>query len=363
LKPLEKIKAAIRRKGADALLVTQPENRRYLSGYSAADLSIAESSGVLLLLGHGTPLLLTDSRYQLQAEEEADGFEVVLLKSTLLGALQSLLSRTGVRKLAFESHYMLHRTAIKLMDLGQKLNIEMMPVSNMIEKLRTRKSREEINKIQKSVLLNEVVFQEVFANLKPGQTEREVATEIEATMMRKGAEAPAFPTIVAAGPTGALPHAVPADRVIKKGETIIIDMGLKLDGYCSDMTRTVVLGKPGKSATEIIRLVRKAQRTALKTIKAGILAREADRAARKIIADAGFGKYFGHGLGHGVGLAVHEAPSLNRLRRNKLQPGMVVTVEPGIYIPGWGGVRLENMVVVEENGCTVLNKDETFLDI
>jgi Xaa-Pro aminopeptidase len=257
----------------------------------------------------------------------------------------------------------LHSTAAKLIDLGQKLNIEMMPVSNMIEKQRTRKSREEINKIQQSVLLNEAVFQEAFASLKPGQTEREVALEIEATMMRKGADAPAFPTIVAAGPTGALPHAVPTDRAINKGETIIIDMGLKLGGYCSDMTRTVALGKPAKRVTEIIRLVRKAQRAALKTIKAGILARDADRAARKIITEAGFGKNFGHGLGHGVGLAVHEAPSLNRLRRNKLKTGMVVTVEPGIYIPGWGGVRLENMVVVEENGCTILNQDTTFLDI
>ena len=129
------------------------------------------------------------------------------------------------------------------------------------------------------------------------------------------------------------------------------------------MTRTVVLGKPDKRTKETIRLVRKAQRAALKTIKAGIPAREADRAARKIIIDAGFGKYFGHGLGHGVGLAVHEPPSLNRMRRNKLQAGMVVTVEPGIYLPGWGGVRLENMVVVEEEGCTVLNQDKTFLDL
>ena len=140
-------------------------------------------------------------------------------------------------------------------------------------------------------------------------------------------------------------------------------MGLKLDGYCSDMTRTVILGTPDRKTLEIIRLVRQAQRAALKTIKAGILARDADHAAREVIAAAGYGKNFGHGLGHGVGLAVHESPSLNRRRRKKLQPGMVVTVEPGIYLPGWGGVRLENMVVVEEKGCTVLNRDATFLDI
>ena len=363
LKPLKKIKAAIRRKGADALLVTQPENRRYLSGYTATDLSIAESSGALLVPGRGSPLLLTDSRYHLQAEKEATGFEVVLVRSSLLGALKKVLPQLGVRRLLFESHYLLHATALKLMDLGQKQNIEMFPASGLVEKLRTVKSPEEIDWIRQAVGLNELVFQETYQNLIPGKTEREVAIAIESAMMLKGAECPAFPTIVAAGPNAAVPHAVPTDRAIKKGETVIIDMGLKLNGYCSDMTRTVVLGKPDSRIKETIRLVRKAQQAALKTIKAGITAREADRAARKIIADAGFGNCFGHGLGHGVGLAVHEPPSLNRIRRNKLRPGMVVTVEPGIYLPGWGGVRLENMVVVEEGGCTVLNQDTTFLDL
>ena len=363
LKPLEKIKAAIRRKGADALLVTQPENRRYLSNYTATDLSIAESSGILLIPNRGVPLLLTDSRYHLQAEKEAAGFEVVLVRSSLLGALSKLLAQMGIRRLFFESHYMLHAAAIKLMDLGNKQNIEMIPVSGMVEKLRTVKSAEEIKKIRQAVRLNEEVFQEVYQNLIPGQTEREVAAAIESTMMIKGAEGVAFPSIVASGSNAAAPHAVPTGRAIKEGEAVIIDMGLKLNGYCSDMTRTVVLGKPDKRTKEIIRLVRKAQRAALKTIKAGILAREADRAARVIITDAGFGKCFGHGLGHGVGLAVHEPPSLNWMRRNKLQSGMVVTVEPGIYLPGWGGVRLENMVVVEEGGCTALNQDTTFLDL
>jgi Xaa-Pro aminopeptidase len=363
LKPLEKIKAAVRRKGAGALLVTQPENRRYLSHYTATDLSIAESSGVLLVPGRGTPLLLTDSRYYLQAEKEASDFEVVLVRSSLLGALKKLLPQLGIRRLLFESHYLLHATAVKLLDLGQKQNIEMIATSGMIEKLRTVKSAGEIEKIQQAVSLNELVFQETFQNLIPGQTEREVAIAIESAMMLKGVEEPAFPTIVAAGPNAAVPHAVPTDRAIKENETVILDMGLKLNGYCSDMTRTVVLGKPDKRIKEIIRLVRKAQCAALKIIKAGMLAREVDRAARKIITDAGFGKNFGHGLGHGVGLAVHEPPSLIRMRRNKLKAGMVVTVEPGIYLPGWGGVRLENMVVVEEGGCRALNQDTTFLDI
>jgi Xaa-Pro aminopeptidase len=363
LKSIEKIKAALRRKGAEALLVSQPENRRYLSGYTATDLSIAESSGLLLIPLRGAPLILTDSRYQLQAEREVSGFEVVLVKHSIIKELIRILRRLEIRKMAFESHYLLYETAVKLIQSGEKQGIAMIPVSGLIESLRMRKSEEELKKIQEAVLLNELVFQEVFKSMRSGQTEREVARKIEAEMLRRGAEEPAFPTIVAAGPNGALPHAIPTDRVIKKGEPVIVDMGLKLGGYCSDMTRTVVLGKPDAQALKIIRLVRKAQRAAQKFIKAGIIAREADGAARDIITRAGYGKNFGHGLGHGVGLAVHEAPSLNRKRRNKLLSGMVVTVEPGIYLPGWGGVRLENMVVITENGCTVLNRDTTFLDI
>jgi Xaa-Pro aminopeptidase len=363
VKPLEKIKAAIRRKSADALLVTQPENRRYLSGYKATDLAITESSGVLLIPGHGDPYLLTDSRYQLQAEREARDFEVSLVRGSMLKALDKILQRLNIRKLLFESHYLLHATAVKLVEMGQKHVIEMIPAAGMVEKLRLVKSREEIEKIRQAVRLNESVFQEAYANLTPGKTEREIAVAIESAMMLKGAEEPAFPTIVAAGPNGALPHAVPSDRVIKKGEPVIIDLGVKLDGYCADMTRTVILGTPDKQTLEVIRLVRRAQKAALKIIRAGILARDADRAARKVITAAGYGKNFGHGLGHGVGLAVHEAPSLNSMRRNKLQEGMVVTIEPGIYLPGWGGVRLENMVVVEKKGCTTLNHDKTFLDV
>ena len=363
MKSLENIKSAIKHKRADALLVSQPENRRYLSGYKAADLAITESSGFLLIPRQGEPYLLTDSRYQLQAEREARGVGVVLVHGSMLKTLEKLLIRLGIRKLIFESHYLLHATALKLMEMGQKQSIKMVPAEGMVEKLRSVKSPEEIEKIRQAVLLNEYVFQKVFAHLRPGITERGIAVEIESAMMLNGAEEPAFPTIVAAGPNGALPHAVPSDRAIKEGETIIIDMGLKLDGYCADMTRTVILGHPDKHALEIIRLVRKAQQAGFKTIKAGVLARDVDRAAREIIRAAGYGKYFGHGLGHGVGLAVHEAPSLNRLRRNKLRQGMVVTIEPGIYLQDWGGVRLENMVVVEEKGCKILNQDNTFLDV
>lgn len=363
LNPLVKIQKAIRRRGADALLVSQPENRRYLSGYTATDHSIAESAGFLLVPGSGMPLLITDSRYLLQAEREATGFEVLHLRGPFPDSLKEVFGRLGLRRLLFEGHAMLYATVLRLQKMGEAQEIEMVPAGGMVERLRLRKSPAEIEKIRQAVLLNEAVFQEVYKGMEPGQTEREIALSIETAMMQKGAEAVAFPTIVASGPNAVLPHAVPSERKLKGGETVIIDMGLRLDGYCSDMTRTVVFGKPDKRSIMMLRLVRRAQQAAFQALRAGILARDADRAAREVIARAGYGKNFGHGLGHGVGLAVHEPPSLNRLRRGKLQPGMVITVEPGVYLPGWGGVRLENMVVVEENGCTVLNKDTTFLDV
>jgi Xaa-Pro aminopeptidase len=363
LNPLQKVQNSLRRKKIDCLLVTQPENRRYLSGYTGTDLSIAESAGMLLIPGRGAPKLLTDSRYFLQAEAEAADFDLVLCRTTLFSSLQKILSQRNLQSMAFESHYLLHASYLQLQKMGLKLKINMVPTAGLVEKMRLQKTKEEIRLIQKAVLLNEKVFLEVFAKLKPGLTERKVARQIEAIMKEKGAEGVAFETIVASGPNGALPHAVPTDREIQKGETLIIDMGLKLDGYCSDMTRTVVLGKPDNQTVKIFRLVRKAQLAGQKKIKAGVTARQADMAARQIIEQAGYGPNFGHSLGHGVGLAVHEAPSLNKRKRNKLQPGMVVTVEPGIYIPGWGGVRLENMVVVNKNSCTLLNKDTTFLDI
>ena len=363
MKNLNKIKQALKRRKLDALLVTQPENRRYLSNFSATDSSIAESSGVLLIPVKGEPFLITDSRFEIHARSEAAGFQVVLCPKGLLALLQKMLPALGIKKLGFESHYMLHASAEKLTALTKKLNIEATPLVGLVEKFRARKQEEEIEKIEKSVLLNEAVFQEVFASIREGEPEKEVALRIENAMIHKGAERPSFDTIVAGGSNGASPHAVPGSRPLQQGEPIVIDMGLILDGYCSDMTRTVVLGTPDEKTVSLFRLVRKAQLAATEKIRAGITGREADQAARNIIADAGLGEKFGHGLGHGVGMAVHEAPSLSSRNRKKLQSGMIVTVEPGIYLEGWGGIRLENMGVVEERCCRILNQDTTFLDL
>lgn len=360
---LAALQKRLRRKKYDALLVTEPYNRRYLSGYTAADHGIGETAGVLLIPATGKPYLLTDSRFVLQAEEEAVGFEVVLYPRGLASLLKKILPRVGIATLAFESLYMLHATAGRLAKVLADVDVQLVATTGMIERMRVVKSEDEIALLKKSVLRNEQVFNLVYNTIEPGMSEREIALALELTMHELDAERPSFETIVAFGENGAKPHAVPGDRILKSGEIVLIDMGLVLDGYCSDMTRTVVAGKPDALYLERLRVVRQAQLAGIVAIRPGVTCHEVDLAARQVIDDAGYGKYFGHALGHGVGLAVHEDPRLSSRSRKKLRPGMVVTVEPGIYIPGWGGIRLENMVVVREDGAEVLNEDTTGLNL
>ena len=360
---LVRLQATLKRKKLSAFLVTHPSNRRYLSGYTALDHGIQETSGVLLIPVKGEPFLFTDSRYVLQAEQEAKGFSVRLYAKGLMSSLQKMLPKIGVKKLGFESHYLLHSTATRLSKMAGRINVELVPLTGVAERQREVKTDEEIQKIRDSVLLNEKVFRKVYSTIKLGMTEEHVALAIENTMRRMGAERPSFDTIVAFGRNAAKPHAVPGDRVLGKGEAVLIDMGLVLDGYCSDMTRTFVVGKPDRLFRERLRVVRRAQLAAMKVIRFGVTCREVDMTARRVIREAGYGDYFSHALGHGVGMDVHEEPRLSAHSRKKLREGMIVTVEPGIYLPEWGGIRLENMVVVRDSGCELLNTDTTFLDL
>ncbi len=360
---IEFIQRKLRRKKLDALLVSQAHNRRYLSGYSAADHDIGESSGVLLIPARDKPVLLTDFRFQIQAEQEVGDMKVMLYPKGLLALLKTLLPDLNVQTLGFESHYTLHSVAGKMEETLEEQNISLHPLTGFVEEMRLIKDEEEINKLRESVLLNEAVFEELYQQIEPGQTEIEIALAIEATMRINGAESPSFATIVATGKRSALPHAVPGNVKVKKNKALMIDMGLVLNGYCSDMTRTFVPKTPTKKYLKIHRLVRKAQLAATEAIRAGVSASSIDKIARTIINDAGYGKQFGHALGHGVGLAVHEDPRLSSKNRKHLRAGMIVTVEPGIYLPNWGGVRLENMVVVREDGCELLNTNTTWLDI
>jgi Xaa-Pro aminopeptidase len=360
---LRRLRASLRRRKLDAVLITEPGNRRYLSGYSAGDHGIGESAGVLLIPAVGKPYLLTDSRFEIQATEESSEFIVELYRKGLFVLLRQLLPGLSIHRLAFESHYFLHSSAEKFARMAEKINAELVPTTGLIERMRVVKSEDEIGLIKKSVLLNERVFQLVYSTIEPGMTEIEIALALELTMRELGAEGASFDTIVAFGTNAAKPHAVPTDRVLKSGEIVLVDMGLVLKGYCSDMTRTFIAGKPDNTYLERVRVVRKAQLAGIEALRAGAVCRDVDRAARSIIENAGYGKFFGHGLGHGVGLAVHEEPGLSPRSRKKLRAGMIVTIEPGIYLPEWGGIRLENMAVVRETGCEVLNQETTGLDI
>ncbi|MFT5700025.1 MAG: Xaa-Pro aminopeptidase [Desulforhopalus sp.] len=362
-KRLHKLRKKISRKKLGGVLISQPENRRYLCGYSGCDHGIAESAGVLLIPKTGPVYLLTDFRFKLQAENETTGIEVALYPKGLTELLSRMLPDLGIAKLGFESHYTLHSAVGQMTEKLNPKGVSLCPTERLVESLREIKDEDEIAALKKSVQLNEKVFEEVYASFSDYDTEIDVAIAVETAMRRHGAERPSFETIVATGANGARPHAVPSTDLIRKNKSLTIDMGLILNGYCSDMTRNFVPQKPTKRYLKLHRIVRKAQLAGMDAIRAGIRGCDADKCARTVIVKAGYGNNFGHSLGHGVGLAVHEAPSLSPRSRKKLKAGMIVTVEPGIYVPGWGGIRLENMGVVREDGFENFNNNSTWLDI
>ena len=360
---IERLQAALARKGIDALLVSQPDNRRYLSGYTAPDHGIQETAGFLLIPAKGRPYLLTDSRFTLQAEAEAPLFQIGMYTRGLLHLLEKLAKKLEFKTLAFESDYYLHAFFLRLSTLAVKKHWQLRAESGLIEKMRAIKDEHELELLRASTRLNEKVFQSVYHTIEPGMTEREIALALDLTMREMGAQGPGFDTIVAFGTNAARPHAVPTDRELLAGDIVLVDMGLIYQGYCSDMTRTFVAGKPDQTFIDRHRIVRQAMLAGLDTLRAGVTGAEVDHAARQVIVDAGYGKHFGHGLGHGVGIAVHEEPRLSPRYRKQLQAGMVVTVEPGIYLAEWGGIRLENMAIIGKEGCEILNQDTTSLNL
>lgn len=348
----------------DTAWIIQPENRRYLSGFRAEDTQLNESSGSLFITP-GACLLVTDSRYTTQAQKEAPDFEIVTAKRGLLDIFPSVMKRLGTQCLGFEEEHLtwgMHRqvrsTLKKLLVKPPRLS----PLKGLVEQMRVRKDTAEIKAMEAASDLMSAILGEIISSLAQGRTEKEVAWQIEGLAREGGADGLAFPSIVASGPNSALPHAVPTDRRIRAREPITLDVGLRIDGYCCDMTRTVFLEKPGPKFRGIYRTVRTAQLAALPEVRPGITTDVPDKRARDVIREAGFGEYFGHALGHGVGLATHEPPRLGPERPVGLEEGMVVTVEPGIYIPGKGGVRLEEMVVVEKDGPRILTKDPHFYE-
>jgi len=345
----------------DAFFVAVPENRYYLSGFEAEDLQLTESSGYLLITD-SCQYLLTDFRYEEEGKREAPGFELVIYKDGLLKALPDLFMTIGADRVGAEGH---HLTYGRYREVEEALkearpSASVVATDGLVEQLRIVKEPDEIERLKASLALSERVLRTVWEDLRPGAREREVAWTIERLIREGGGEAVSFPPIAASGPNAALPHAVPTGREIAEGEPLILDMGSRLNHYCSDMTRTWICGTPAEKLREIYRIVRDAQLAAQDVIRAGMDSVQVDAAARQMIGEAGYGERFGHGLGHGVGLAVHEEPRLRKQEPTVLEENMVVTVEPGIYLPGFGGVRLENMVRITRSGCEVLNREDLF---
>ena len=345
---LSKLREKIAAAGLDAMFITQPQNTRYLSGFTGGE-------GVVLVVTPQETIAVSGFIYREQIQREAPGWELVEVKDKLVSALPELTARLGVKRIGFEST---HLTVDQHREWAEALpGCDLVPVKDVIEDLRAVKDKEEIDAIAKAVVLADSAFAHIVKFIRPGMREKEVGWELEMYMRTHGAEKVSFDIIVGSGPNGAMPHATVSERVIRAGEPIVMDLGAVVDGYYSDLTRTIVIGEPDDTFRAVYDTVLRAQVHAEAKIMPGMTGQEADAIAREIIVEAGHGEAFGHSLGHGVGLAVHEKPWVSRIEgENVLESGMVFTVEPGIYLPGWGGVRIEDVVVLREDGCQVLTR-------
>jgi len=337
----DRLEALLAESDLDLMLVTDLTNVHYLSGFGG-------TNGACVC-GPGARLFFTDFRYTERAGAEVDEWEVVTLQGDWLAGLAERLSG----RVGFEDDHVSVRTLRRLQErLGE--DVEAVPAGGTVEKLRRVKDAGELSSIAAAAELSDDVWRWSLEQGLIGRTEREVARAAEARIRELGAD-PSFPAIVAAGRNGALPHAEPGEREIGKGELVVFDMGAKVDGYCSDGTRTFATGEPGEEARAVYEVVREAQAAALDAVAAGVSGKEVDAVARRIIDEAGHEGRFGHGLGHGVGLEVHEGPGLSHRSEDVLGAGEVVTIEPGIYLPGKLGVRIEDLVIVTEQGCRNLS--------
>lgn len=348
---LTTVRARLDEQGLDGLLISQPENRRYLSGFTG-------SSGVLLV----TPweaFIVTDSRYFEQVGREVPQFEFVRQSGRLAAAIGGLVARLDLRRVGIESE------AVTVAEFGRwqaaaPSSVEWVPTEGLATRLRAVKDATELDLVRRAQAIADGGYECLLTIVQPGKTEKQVAWEFEVTLRELGADAPAFPIIVASGPNAALPHYRAGPRVIGENEIVLVDFGARVDGYHSDCTRTLFTGDPATDP-EFVRVYGvclDALETAEAAIRAGVGNRAADAIARDVIAAAGHGDDFGHSLGHGIGLAVHEEPFISyRAEDGETVPaGSLVTIEPGIYRPGWGGVRIEDLAVVHEDGVEVLTR-------
>lgn len=342
---VEKLRGWLQSEGLEALLITNPVNRKYVTGFTGT------AGYVVVTADRGW--LFTDFRYVSQASEQAASFEVVEHGASAFATILETLREAGVRRLGFEQQHVSYGAYLQYAkELGDAVTLE--PTDGVIERLRRVKDDEELAVIRRAVAIADAAFEHILTVLKPGLSEKDVALEIEWFMRRQGASGTSFDMIVASGERSALPHGVASDRIIGNNEFVKMDFGALYQGYCSDLTRTVVIGSPTPKHKEIYDIVLEAQLAALAGIRPGIPGKAGDALARDVIERRGYGDRFGHGTGHAVGMDIHESPRLSKTEETPLAPGNVVTVEPGIYLPGFGGVRIEDMVVVTETGCDIL---------
>lgn len=338
----KKVQNILQRLKLDAILISNGNNMRYVSGFAGA-------TGYLYISSQ-RHCVITDFRYTIQAEQEAKDYEVITIGSCGYSeALNDLIRTDGIKRLGFEAEDILYGTYQKFKD--RLVVNEFAPIGNEITELRRVKTTKELEYMKKAESIGDQVFTDILSFIKPQMTEIEVAAQIEFLLKIKGAEGLSFPSIVASGVNSSMPHAVPSRKRIEIGDFVTMDFGCVYEGYCSDMTRTIVIGKADERQKQIYNTVLQAQMEAVQFIKAGYQGREVDKVARDLIYKAGYEGCFGHGLGHSVGLEVHENPRLNMTEESILLSGMTETIEPGIYIKGYGGVRIEDLVAVTEDGC------------
>lgn len=338
-----RVQAILNERKLDAILVSDGYNMRYISGFTGA-------TGYLFI-SKVSRKLFTDSRYTVAAQTQAPDFEVVIVDGArnYAALINEAIAADSVNVLGFEANnfsyaqYEGFKKALKVK--------EFVPVGNDLSLLRVKKTEEELANLRQAEHIGDIAFNEILGHLKPGVTELEIAAKLEYIMKCNGAEKLSFETIVAAGINGSKPHAEPGNYKIQSGDLVTMDFGCVYNGYCSDMTRTVCVGKANAKQREIYDIVLKAQTTVIDNLKPGMKGKEYDKIARDIITEAGYGQYFGHGLGHSVGLEIHEDPRFSVAEERIIEPGTIITVEPGIYIPDFGGVRIEDMLVVTEDGC------------
>lgn len=332
--------------GIDGLLVTNEQNRRYLTDFTG--------SAGLVLITENDALFLTDFRYGEQAHAQITGYEINIHPSSrgVMDSIAHNVSKLGITNLGFEAGDMNFNMYTQIKNAIAE---NLVPTTKIVERLRLVKNEVEIEKIRKAAVIGDAAFTHIQSMIRPGVTELEVAIELEHFMKKQGASGnSSHSLIVASGRRGALPHGVASDKVIEQGDMVTLDYGALYEGYRSDMTRTLAVGEPDAKLVEIYTVVNDALQLTLDTIKAGMAANEIDAIARDYIDGKGYGQYFGHGLGHGIGLDIHEEPFFAKSNTDKLLPGMIVTIEPGIYIPELGGVRIEDDILVKENEVEIL---------